>query len=380
MSSSACRGSRIVAIAALALVVACSSSDESTQEGASPTPAASTSPAITTSAPTTEHASTEPPITPASTAADSALDPAAAPTSAPSDTVFPIEIEHRFGSTTLSDEPQRVVTVGLTDHDAVLALGVVPVGVTQWLAEPIGSWAVDRVGDDPPAVVGTAAEINFEAIAATDPDVIFAVHSGLDAEEYELLSAIAPTIAQPPGAIDYGVSWDTQTEIVGEALGRSEVAAQLVADLEAQVSSVADSSPTLDGAVGVIASPLGQQQVSIITANDPRGALLARLGIDQPPEIVDIAGNDYNAVVSFERADLIDGDFVIWLVNSVDTDRALFEASPLYTALDVSAGGHDLYIEGGSDLGAALSFVSVLSIPVLIDELVPQITAAIAGT
>lgn len=42
---------------------------------------------------------------------------------------FPVAIEHKYGATTIPAEPQWVVTVGFTDHDAVLALGVAPVGV-----------------------------------------------------------------------------------------------------------------------------------------------------------------------------------------------------------------------------------------------------------
>ena len=39
------------------------------------------------------------------------------------------------GATTIPREPTRVVTVGLSDHDYVLALGVVPVGLTDWYGD-----------------------------------------------------------------------------------------------------------------------------------------------------------------------------------------------------------------------------------------------------
>lgn len=38
-------------------------------------------------------------------------------------------IDHKYGSTEISGIPKRVVTVGFSDQDAVLALGLVPVGV-----------------------------------------------------------------------------------------------------------------------------------------------------------------------------------------------------------------------------------------------------------
>jgi len=63
---------------------------------------------------------------------------------------FPITIAHSFGETTIPAEPQRVVTVGQTDQDAVLALGVAPVATTEWYGEQPGAlfpWAREKLGD-----------------------------------------------------------------------------------------------------------------------------------------------------------------------------------------------------------------------------------------
>ncbi|MGH3945841.1 MAG: hypothetical protein ACRDSI_12465 [Pseudonocardiaceae bacterium] len=56
---------------------------------------------------------------------------------------FPITVAHKYGSTAIPAEPARVVTVGLSDHDYLLALGVVPAGLTDWYGDyPTGTWAV----------------------------------------------------------------------------------------------------------------------------------------------------------------------------------------------------------------------------------------------
>lgn len=44
------------------------------------------------------------------------------PTTEGATAAFPVTIEHKYGSTQVTEDPERVVTVGLTDHDAVLAL------------------------------------------------------------------------------------------------------------------------------------------------------------------------------------------------------------------------------------------------------------------
>lgn len=53
------------------------------------------------------------------------------PSPSPSATSF-VTVAHRYDETTVTGVLERVVTVGLTDHDAVLALGTVPVGTTEW--------------------------------------------------------------------------------------------------------------------------------------------------------------------------------------------------------------------------------------------------------
>ena len=41
---------------------------------------------------------------------------------------FPVTIEHAYGETTIKEEPKRVATLGWSDQDMALSLGVVPVG------------------------------------------------------------------------------------------------------------------------------------------------------------------------------------------------------------------------------------------------------------
>ena len=54
--------------------------------------------------------------------------PAGSSSSAAAASAFPVSIENKFGTTTIPAEPKRIVTVGLVEQDALLALGVVPVG------------------------------------------------------------------------------------------------------------------------------------------------------------------------------------------------------------------------------------------------------------
>src|SRR5262245_45138265 len=62
---------------------------------------------------------------------------------------FPVSIAHKYGTTEIKTEPKRVVVVGLTEQDALLALGVVPVATTEWFGGHPGAlwpWAKAKLG------------------------------------------------------------------------------------------------------------------------------------------------------------------------------------------------------------------------------------------
>ena len=118
--------------------------------------------------------------------------------------------------------------------------------------------------------------------------------------------------------------------------------------------------------------------------------LAARELVDEPAGEVDleftlpagldaVTGTEFGANLSRERTDLLDTDALVWLVPAYDTDEARIQADPLYAKLGVPAEGRDVYLEDGEVLGAATSFISALSIPYLMDNLVPQLAAAVDG-
>ena len=247
-------------------------------------------------------------------------------TSAADASTFPRTIEHKYGTTTIDAAPERIVTVGLTDHDAVLALGIVPVGVTEWFGgHPSATWpwAQDELaalGGTPPEVVGEAGTINYERIAALRPDVILALYAGLTEDDYATLAQIAPTVAQPAGYVDYGIPWDELTRTVGSVVGREQQAGALIAEIEDDFAAARAEHPEFTGATAVVASPY-EGTVSVYAPQDARGRFMAALGFEQPAEIAELAGDAFSADLSLERLDLIDVDALVWIIGAVETDR-----------------------------------------------------------
>lgn len=135
--------------------------------------------------------------------------PAASPDAAGGTGAFPVTVEHKFGATEITEEPQRVLSLGFQDHDTILALGVTPIAVRYWFGDEsdvIYPWAEDEAaGVDPEILNMVFGELNYEKIAALRPDVIIGLYSGITEAEYSRLSQIAPTVVQTEEYVDFGV-------------------------------------------------------------------------------------------------------------------------------------------------------------------------------
>jgi len=293
---------------------------------------------------------------------------------------FPVTIEHKYGSTEIAELPVRIVTVGLTDHDALLGLGIVPVGTSEWFGGYPGSiwpWAQDELaalgGALPEAVGGES--INFEKISALQPDLILSLYAGVTQEEYDLLTQIAPTVAQPGDYVDYGIPWQALTLTVGKAVGQTAQAEALIVAIEEKFAQVSTEHPEFTGATSIVATPY--EGIWVYGEQDVRGRFLTMLGFQLPAGLQEITGTEFGGNLSMERADLLDVDVIIWL----DAEEAAGElGGPVYQSLPVHTEGREVFLSSYTDpLGGATSFVSVLSLPFLLDGLAPQLADAIDG-
>lgn len=303
-------------------------------------------------------------------------------TTAAASKAFPVTIAHKYGSTTVKSEPQRIVTVGLTDQDAVLALGKVPVGTTEWLGGykgAIGPWATDKLGGaaTPTVLKDTGTGPQTEKIAALRPDLILAVYGGLTKAQYDTLSKFAPVVAQPKEYNDFGVPWQQQTEIIGKALGQDQKAASLVSGVETHFKEAAAKNPAFAKASGVVATPY--EGIFVFGSQDPRSRVLTDLGFTLPTDLDKVIGDTFGANISKERTDLLDTDAIVWIAADPAKDEAKLHKDALYGDLKVARQNREVYLKESSDYGNSVSFVTVLSLPYMLDRLVPQLAAAVDG-
>lgn len=292
---------------------------------------------------------------------------------------LPVAIAHKYGSTTIERAPKRVVVAGLREQDSLLALGVVPVATTEWYGNHPGGifpWAKDELGDAPvPAKLDSTDGIPVEKIAAQRPDLILAVYSGLTKKDYETLSKIAPTVAQPRGQVDYGSSWQDEILTVGKAVGRPAAAQRLHDETEALLAEAAAEHPEFEGQTAAVATPY--QGIYVYGPQDARSRLLVDLGFTFPKALEKVGGSEFGGELSGEQVSKLDVGTLLWFANPGPAKK--LKAHPVYRTLDVRSEGRDVFLAEKGDLYEATSFVSVLSIPLLVDELVPRLAAAADG-
>lgn len=298
---------------------------------------------------------------------------------------FPITIEHAFGETTIEEEPKRVATLGWTDHDNALALGVVPVGATKltWGGNEQGSsdWFDDRLEEldaEAPVRYDDADGAPVEEVAQTQPDLILATNSGITQAEYKKLSKLAPVVAYPDAA--WTTPWQTSLEMAGEALGRGDLAAEVAAETEAAIEEAREQNPEiLDKSVifGFL-STADMSSVGFYTPQDPRVAILNDLGMTNPPVIEKLSEDgQFYGTVSAERATELESDVFLTYAEKKD-DLQTFEDHKLLGAIPAIESGH-AYAQLDKELGLAVTNPSPLSLPVIVEDFLPHLVAAAEG-
>jgi iron complex transport system substrate-binding protein len=288
---------------------------------------------------------------------------------------FPVTVEHKYGSTTIKAEPKKIVTLGLSDQDTVLALGAKPIGAIDWFKEqPYGKWPWTKSlwGANPPTVVGERDEYNMEKIAALGPDLIIAQYSGMNKEQYDTLSKIAPVVAQPKEFEDYLAPWTVMTERIGTALGKQTQVKQLIDGVRAKFAALKAKHPEWASQTIAVADSFEPGKYAAFTKDDPKAAFFAELGFKLSDEVEKLAEPGWNvAEFSAERLDLLDVDRLIWVTSGPEHD-ARIKGEPLYQKLKVVTAKRDMFVPyQDPDVGAAFSFNTVLSIPYALEQIEP---------
>lgn len=298
--------------------------------------------------------------------------------------VFPVTIEHAFGETVVPEEPTRIVVAGYTEQDTVLALGVVPVGVTEWYGDqPYATWpwAQAALGDAQPEVLSATGDgFEEEKIAALEPDLIIATNAGLTEDTYDRLSDIAPTLAQSDASTAYFEPWDVQAEKIGRALGKKTEVDALIDGVNQKFADAAAAHPEFADKKAIFLQNAFYEGKAIAYQDGLSTDFLTKLGFVVPDDIDAYVPADGGgqASIPLENLSVLNAaDVLIWGTEGPG-DRAELEKEAVYNALEPVKDGNLVFTDGVT--AGAIYFTSVLSLPYVIDKLAPALDEALDGT
>jgi iron complex transport system substrate-binding protein len=284
-----------------------------------------------------------------------------------------VTITHLFGETVIKEPPKRVVSAGYTEQDDLLAVGVVPIAVTYWRGDQpfaVWPWAQPKLGSAQPVVLNLDNGIPVDQIAGLKPDLIVAINAGVDADTYQKLSAIAPTIPQSDGDAFFE-PWKDQATAIGQAVFQADPMKSLIDAVHQKFAAVAQKNPQWTGKKALLMQGALWQGTVVATVAGWRTDFLNEMGLVIADSIKSF-GTDYRAIIPRDhvKAVLDSADVVIWTTENPDDQKALL-ADPDVAASQATAQNRHIFTT--KDQAVALAFSSTLSYPLIADQLPPLI-------
>ncbi|MDT5351255.1 MAG: iron complex transport system substrate-binding protein [Mycobacterium sp.] len=266
-----------------------------------------------------------------------------------------------------------MVSAGYTEQDDLLAVGVVPIAVTNWWGDQpfaVWPWAQPKLGDAKPTVLNLDNGIPVDQIAGLKPDLIVAVNAGVDADTYQKLSAIAPTIPQS-GEDAFFEPWKDQATAIGQAVFQADQMKSLIDAVDQKFAAVSQENPQWKGKKALLMQGRLWQGTVVATLAGWRTDFLNEMGL-AITESIKAFGSDHRAVIPRDRikAVLDSADVIIWSTESPDDQKALL-ADPEVAAAQATAQNRHIFTS--KELAGAIAFASPLSYPAVADQLLPFI-------
>ncbi|MBA2936746.1 ABC transporter substrate-binding protein [Paenibacillus sp. CGMCC 1.16610] len=272
--------------------------------------------------------------------------PSASSTSTPAankEADAPRVIKHAMGETTIKGTPSRVVILTNEGTEALLAVGVKPVGaVMSWLGEP---W-YDHIKNDMQnvTVVGDELQPNLELIASLKPDLIIG-NKVRQEKIYDQLKQIAPTVF----AADLVGDWKVNFKLYSEAVNKKDEGEKAMAAFDKRVAEVKGKLGS-KAATKVSLVRFSASQVRIYQKQTFAGVLLNQLGIARP-ESQD--KENFIEVLNKENIAKMDGDVLFYFVTEAKgkTDAANvvkeWQNDPLFKNLNVTKTNKVIQVDEG---------------------------------
>ncbi|SFR60096.1 iron complex transport system substrate-binding protein [Marinobacter daqiaonensis] len=276
-------------------------------------------------------------------------------------------ITHEAGEVRFEEPPQRVVALNWWLAEHLLALGVVPVGVTE--REGYRQWVAEPPLPDSVRSVGRRQSPNLEAIRALKPDLILV--SGHLMAAVPALKTIAPTVVQTTYEADSNPWIRARAHLItlGRILEREDRARQVIqqAEDELRLTRQQLAEAGLAGQTAFLVRFLDDKRLRIHGENSMLHQALVQAGLanawQQPTNLWGFTPGTVADLGGHPDA------WLIYVRPWPESDRERLQASPLWPYLPMARHGRIVGV------GPVWTFGGVLSVPRMAQMLADQLLA-----
>ncbi|WP_139491005.1 ABC transporter substrate-binding protein [Brevibacillus dissolubilis] len=221
-------------------------------------------------------------------------------------------VKHAMGETKIKGTPQKVVILTNEGTEALLALGVKPVGaVKSFTGDPWYAHIKDEMKDV--TVLGEEAQPNIEAIAALQPDLIIG-NKMRQEKVYTQLSAIAPTVFSETLRGD----WKKNFKLYAEALNKKAEGDKVLGDFDKRVEDLKTTlGDKVNTKVSLVRFMAGRTR--IYYNQTFAGTIFEQIGLQRPDSQ---KKDDFAAEVTKERIPEMDGDIMFYFTYETGDKKA----------------------------------------------------------
>ncbi|MEU4241661.1 ABC transporter substrate-binding protein [Actinoplanes sp. NPDC026619] len=303
--------------------------------------------------------------------ADDTASPGASTAAAAS---FPVTLTHKLGTAEVKAAPQRIVALSDADLDALLVLGVQPVGVAESSGDGgVTDWAKPLLTSKPTVLTAGDTGFDVEKIAALAPDLILAGGDYYIDDEYAKLSKLAPTTAyETTGAFED--PWQSTLKQVAKAVGQDAKATQVTADIEAKVAKAKADNPALVGKEFTLSQMWEAGSIGVLRSDKDAGVkMLNDFGMKLAPPVAALKGDEFAVQLSLEKVGVLDSNVTL-IYYAEPSLQPTLEGNALFKGLaSVKRGSYKAL---SATQFSALRTPTPLSVQYLIDNVIPDISTA----
>ncbi len=258
-----------------------------------------------------------------------------------------------FGSSCIPMAPERIIVLNEGMMANLLALGVTPIGVSDYANRDSTGYLGDTTATI--ASVGTPDGPNFEAMVALKPDVILGRFYDVEEEMLPILEQIAPLAISPEESSD----WRNGFRFAGEVVGKTAEAAALIEHTDARLDEFRNAYGDRAATETIAIIRSRADSFNIYNKESFIAELTKEAGLRMPPSFDEL--EPWNSL-SLENITLLTSDRLFVMVRNEREAGAFrdLRASPLWQTIPavrndaVEVVNWNVWVAGWNIIGANL--------------------------